>query len=110
MESKHSKKGIASFVMALLIVLGLLTIVCFQLNVPKVPAASVSAARWYESREILGKMWFCLYFAINPIAFILGLAGMLDRDRKRIYAVLGVLLTWLIVFAVSYACLCCNYL
>ena len=90
MEVKHSRKGIASFVTALLLWVPLLALLFMVLGCKEPPLLFIFLFRTSV-----------LAFWLNPVALGLGIAGMLDKDRKHVFAVLGVVFSWLQIFTMT---------
>lgn len=88
MELKHSKRGIASFVIAL--------VVWLLLVGPGVAFTTAFTRRY----EVLETSCLILCLLLNATGLGFGIAGLLERDRKHVFAVLGVTLSWLTVLAV----------
>ncbi|MBI5686284.1 MAG: hypothetical protein HZC54_14520 [Verrucomicrobia bacterium] len=84
---KHSGDAIASFVVSLIIWLALVALILGDVVGMATPRAAT---------------WACLYFLLgvilHPIGFYLGIAGMLEKDRKHVFAVLGLFLNWVVLF------------
>jgi len=88
MELKHSRKGIASFVIALVV---------WLLLVGPVLAFTTALTRRYD---VLEASCLILCLLLNATGLGFGIVGLLERDRKHVFAVLGVTLSWLTVLVV----------
>lgn len=86
MEPKHSGLGIVAFLLSLVAALGLFGLIAI--------AALLSMARHAppEARHV-GQVLFLLFLIglvlVNLLALGLGIAGLMQPQRKKIFAVLG---------------------
>src|SRR5579863_2557352 len=90
-EQKHSGTGIASFIMSL----G----VCFFVFVLIVIAGLLSAhreegARMYPGQMLIG-FGIIFLLLVDVIALILGIASVCQSERKKLFGVLGLLISGL---------------
>jgi hypothetical protein len=103
MEMEHSRKGIASFVLSIIpLLLTLLMLIgdCYR-NTWRV-------TDFLYTHLILGYVAMVI-MPLNAVAFGLGVAGVLDKDRKPIFAVLGIVLCWLMFYGMYLLSLLTTY-
>jgi hypothetical protein len=86
MEQKHTKLGIASFALSLLAGFGMFTLIAI--------AAILGRIRhWdHDVREVaqfLGAVCLLALVTTNIAAVGLGIAGLAQADRKKVFAILG---------------------
>ena len=94
MEQKHSGIGIASFVMSLVFGLGMLVIMV----IAAMMEASTPGGMNQESPEAMAvglAVIGCLLMV--AIGGILGVVGVLQKDRNKLFAILGLVLNGLVL-------------
>ena len=93
MERKHSGLGFASFI----------------INIAVIFIVLVTLALSNLFDPLLGRIPLSIYFVspfVSMLALGLGIAGLLQKDRKKVFAILGTLLSLLILlFSVCVASL-----
>lgn len=99
MRRGHSGLGIASFV------IGLIAVV---LDFILIAAAVISARarpigrREEESLAVLLGLMACGGVVAGIVGFCLGIAGLCQADRRKVFAILGVVFNGLVVLAVAF--------
>ena len=97
MGPKHSRKGVASFVISLVVWFTLVPMMFGEIfGITKIQHFGA------EHQQILF-CWFIIGLILNPVCMGLGIAGMLDKDRKRVFAVLGVIFNYCLLIAILIA-------
>ncbi len=97
-EKKHSGFGIASFAMALTFAIGLLALVItagvIETNTPGgMDEESTTAI-------IIGLLLFAGVFA-EILALILGIVGVAQSSRKKVFGILGICVSMLTMFCIA---------
>lgn len=94
-EPKHSGLGIASF--AISVLSGILIFVMFV--VAGVMESSTPGGMDEESPAaiMLGLSLFAFVF-LSLLAFVLGIAGLFQSNRKKVFAVLGLVFSGMVIF------------
>ncbi len=88
MEQKHSGLGVAAFVISL--VMGIAIFVVFI--VAGVMQVSTPGGLQDESTgAMVVGLFIILFLGLDVVAASLGIAGLMQRDRRRVFAVLGVI-------------------
>ena len=109
-ENKHSRLGIASFVIAVLSILGI--ILFFAIGFSVASSAVGPDPQSFDPNSIgpdspLATTFFflsLLFLAsvlITIVGLGLGIAGLIQRRRKKLFAILGTVANGLIVLAVA---------
>ena len=94
---KHSGMGIASF--ATSVVVGLLIIVCYIAIVAKTVATGGTLDK-HSSFAIISGMIVIGLLLCDLIALGLGIAGIFEKKRKKIYAILGTIISAVMILMV----------
>ncbi len=94
---KHSGMGIASF--ATSVVVGLLIIVCYLAIIAKAVATGGTLDK-HSSFAIISGMIVIGLLLCDLIALGLGIAGIFEKKRKKIYAILGTIISAVIILMV----------
>src|SRR5690606_39021202 len=90
MDRKHSGLGIASFVVAVLVMLAMLGVFA----VAGVMAASDPAVMDENSADaMMIGLAIIFLFLVDLVALGLGIGGLLQQDRKKLFAVLGLVVS-----------------
>ena len=111
-ENKHSRLGIASFVIAILVVLAILALVIGgplvisssegfdpQSFDPADPQSIDPSDPAIIALQVLG-LGFIVGVLLSFVGLGLGIAGIIQRRRKRLFAVIGAVLNGLVVLGV----------
>ena len=111
-ENKHSRMGIASFVISILVVLAILALVVGgpllisssesfdpQSFDPANPQSVDLSNPTLIALQVLG-LGFIAGVLLSFVGLGLGVAGMVQRRRKRLFAVIGAVLNGLVVLGV----------
>lgn len=97
-EKKHSGFGITSFAMALTFAIGLLALVVvagvIETNTPGGMDEESSTA------VIIGLLLFAGVFA-EILALILGIVGVAQASRKKVFGILGICVSMLTMFCIA---------
>lgn len=99
---KHSGPGIASFVVGLVGLLGhLVTFVLMSLvlnNSIELLGSSISREELaIHPAVVLGSLAFLVCLILNLIGLILGIIGLALKNRKKVFAVIGTILSGLLI-------------
>lgn len=97
MEKKHSGMGIASFVTS--IVIGLSIMMCYFFIAFKTVASGGSIDS-HSSFAIVTGLIILGLIMFDMIALGLGIAGVIQKDRKKIYAILGIIISAAMILSV----------
>jgi hypothetical protein len=84
----HSRLGIASFVLALV------SVTLFQLLLPVI---FLSASLTPEASGDVAVLWARMVTLVQQVALVLGIAGALQRRRKRTFAFIGIAISGLLL-------------
>jgi hypothetical protein len=84
----HSRLGIASFV------LSLVSVALFRLLLPVVFISAVSVP---EASGEVAVLWARMVTLVQQLALVLGIAGALQRQRKRLLAFIGIAISGLLL-------------
>jgi hypothetical protein len=95
---KHSGLGIASFVLSLLTVAG---VIGFYLAVTAAVARGVVDAANPPAGLLAAGMVFLVSVLVALIGISLGIAGLVQKNRRHVLAWLGLVLNSLVVLAVA---------
>ena len=94
---KHSGMGVASF--ATSVIAGLLIIVCYIAIISKT-VASGGILDKHSSFAIISGMIIIALLMCDMIALGLGIAGIIEKKRKKIYAILGTIISAVMIVIV----------
>ncbi|MUG43859.1 hypothetical protein [Paenibacillus woosongensis] len=102
---KHSGLGIASFIMSILALIGYFA--AFFLIIAAIGQAidnpaNIEEALKHSSAAILGVIAIFGAGIINLIALILGIVGLVLKNRKKVFAIIGTVLSSLSVVMIIY--------
>jgi hypothetical protein len=86
MATKHSGLGIASFIMSILV--GLLLFVMFAIAGIMEASRPEGIDETSASAVVLG-LFILGFLALAVVAFGLGIAGLCQKERKKVFAILG---------------------
>jgi hypothetical protein len=86
MEPKHTRLGIASFALSVLAGSGSFALFAVALVLSRVRGWDHDAR---EVGKVVGALMAFALVAVNFVALGLGVAGLLQAERKRTFAVLG---------------------
>lgn len=102
---KHSGLGIASFVLSMVSILGYIAAVALigamispYLNGEGLPDSSEELFQIVGGVVILA----LLFVLLNVIGFILGIVGVFLKNRKKIFAILGLIMNGVIVLCIAF--------
>lgn len=111
-ENRHSRMGIASFVLAILVVVATLALVVGaplllsstdaldpQSFDPANPQSIDLSNPAIIALQVIG-LAFIVSVLLSFVGFGLGIAGLIQRRRKRIFAVIGAVLNGLVIAGV----------
>jgi hypothetical protein len=98
MDGKHSGMGIASFLVSLVIGVGVFFIILIAgvvkaTNPESLPDESIGTA-------LIGLFVIACLF-VNLIGIGLGIAGLVQKNRKRIFSVLGTIINGIVLLGVG---------
>lgn len=96
-KPRHSGMGVASF--ATSVVAGLLIIVCYIAIISKTVASGGTLDK-HSSFAIISGMIIMALLMCDMIALGLGIAGIIEKNRKRIYAILGIIISAVMILMV----------
>jgi len=103
MQLEHSGKGMASFVISLVFCIVFGGFVFVKESV--IPTEKHIVGVWSP-----GLIWMITLLIIclilSTVGLVLGIKGLLDKDRKHVFAVLGVIFGWLIAWAITFILIC----
>ncbi|MCM3131531.1 hypothetical protein M3629_01965 [Paenibacillus polysaccharolyticus] len=99
---KHSGPGIASFVVGLVGLLGhIVTFVLMSLalnNSIELLGSSISREELaFHPAVVLGSLAFLVCLVLNLIGLILGIVGLALKNRRKVFAVIGTILSGLLI-------------
>jgi len=94
---KHSGMGVASF--ATSVVAGLLIIVCYIAIVAKTLATGGTLDK-HSSFAIISGMIIIGLLLCDLIALGLGIAGIFEKNRKKVFAILGTIISAMMILMV----------
>jgi hypothetical protein len=86
MERKHSGLGIASFITSVVASISLVLLVVIA------GALEVSAPGWIDEESVAAMVLGLFIFAllvVDIVALGLGIAGLIQKNRKKLFAILG---------------------
>ena len=86
-EQKHSQLGIASFIISLLAAAALCATLVFALLLPNFLDTGVRSTGLINS--MVGIV-YCGFVLLDFVGIGLGIAGMLEKNRKPVFAILGI--------------------
>ncbi len=91
---KHSGLGIASFVLAILGIILLIISFILTANAAANISASMTEEEFVASAPgiIIASFLVLLTIGFNLIGFILGIIGLFQKQRKKLFSILGVVL------------------
>ncbi len=95
---KHSGLGMASFVLSLLTVAG---VIGFYLAVTAAVSRGVVDATNPPAGLLAAGMVFLISVLVALVGIGLGIAGLIQKDRRRVLAVVGLVLNSLVVLTVA---------
>src|SRR5688500_7975005 len=84
---KHSRLGIAAFALSLVAGIGLFGLVAIVMIQQAIDHPGHFGG---NLAQVLGLLWLCLVALLNLAALGLGIAGLVQADRKKLFAILGV--------------------
>ncbi|OAB77135.1 hypothetical protein PNBC_07040 [Paenibacillus crassostreae] len=104
MNIKHSGPGIASFVLSMLSLLGYIASVALigAIIAPHLSPESLSSPS-EELIQIIGSVGLLviLFIILNIIGVILSIIGVVLKNRKKIFAILGLIINGVIVLCLT---------
>jgi hypothetical protein len=86
-EQKHSQFGIASFIISLLAAAALCATLVFSILLPNFLDSSVRPTSLINS--MVGIV-FCGFVLVGFVGIGLGIAGLFEKNRKPVFAILGI--------------------
>jgi hypothetical protein len=91
---KHSGFGIASFVLSLVVGVGLFAAMAIAVGLTIDNPGGVD-----ETSPLVAMVGFLFLFGmfLCVVAIVLGFVGVLQRDRKKVFAILGIVFNALII-------------
>ena len=111
-ENRHSRMGIASFVISILVVVAILALVVgaplvlsstdaldAQSFDPADPQSIDLSNPAIIALQVIG-LGFILGVLLSFVGFGLGVAGLIQRRRKRLFAIVGAVLNGLVILGV----------
>ncbi len=97
-EQKHTGLGIASFIISILSgILMFITVMTAGIIELSNPGGIAEA----ESAMVIG-VFLLLFFASSLVAFGLGIGGLFQKERKKIFAILGTVFSAVTVIGVIF--------
>ncbi|CAA9460432.1 MAG: hypothetical protein AVDCRST_MAG25-773 [uncultured Rubrobacteraceae bacterium] len=112
-ENRHSRMGIASFVISILVVVAILALVVgaplvlsstdaldAQSFDPADPQSIDLSNPAIIALQVIG-LGFILGVLLSFVGFGLGVAGLIQRRRKRLFAIVGAVLNGLVILGVA---------
>ncbi|MDR1007057.1 MAG: hypothetical protein LBL65_00635 [Campylobacteraceae bacterium] len=94
-EQKHSGLGIASFI------LSIISVICIFILLFVAGAIDVSTPGGMDENSVTAVVIGALYFLFTGFSVVgigLGIAGLFSKDRKKIFAVLGLIFSATMLF------------
>jgi len=86
LEQKHSRFGIASFILSLVAGLAMCGALVFVILLPGFDTGTQSTHLF----TLVVGLVFCGFFLVDFVAIGLGIAGLFERNRKKVFAILGI--------------------
>jgi hypothetical protein len=90
-ERKHSGLGIASFVMSILVGLGMFCLIAW---IAVLAASSGQTLKEDSSQAIAIGLGIFAFLFLDLIAFLLGIVGLCQPNRQKVFAILGLLFSF----------------
>lgn len=84
---KSSGTGIATFIIAIVVVLGFSLLLIYTLYTPE--------SQYLEMFYIAGNLFFIFLGILSIVGVILGVIGIVNKVQPRIFAIIGLLLNFL---------------
>lgn len=110
-ELKHSGPGIASFIIVLLAIVGYIfsiaMITAAVIGIVDQPIDVITESLMEQAGAILGILLMMVAAILHLVALILGVIGLLIKNRKKLFAILGlsfsggILILLIILFALG---------
>jgi len=108
MGNKHSRLGIASFIMAVISIAGIILAIFLLVSAigSQLDPAAIQAGELPTLPEGLMKSvitatgLFFLFIILSLIGAVLGVAGLFQKDRLKLFAILGLVFNGLLVFLI----------
>ncbi|HZG83628.1 DUF6142 family protein [Paenibacillus sp.] len=97
METTHSRAGIASFLLAAVSVVGLIAAFAFAASMAPLLAADPEA---HLGRMLAAVGLMCLFVVTALVGGVLGIVGLFQKQRSRLFSILGLSINALLVAAV----------
>ena len=106
MGNKHSRLGIASFIMAIISIAGMILAIFLlvsaigsQLDPAAIQAGEVPAMPEGLMKSVITATGlFFLFIILSLIGAVLGVAGLFQKDRLKLFSILGLVFNGLLVF------------
>ncbi|MDN4069505.1 hypothetical protein NYE70_00385 [Paenibacillus sp. FSL R5-0407] len=110
-ELKHSGPGIASFIIILVAIVGYIfsiaMITAAVIGIVDQPIEAITESLMEQAGAILGILLMMVAAILHLVALILGIIGLLIKNRKKLFAILGlsfsggILILLIILFALG---------